>query len=123
MNYLLFCGAVLGLISVVFGAAGDHFIELTPKQSDSFDTAIRYNMLYAVLIICIALVREVNISKQLSKWLLITGLIFTVGTVLFSFSIYASVITNISEITYIVPFGGLMLMAGWISTMLCSFKK
>jgi signal transduction histidine kinase len=36
MNGLLFSGAVLGLISVVFGAAGDHFLDLTRIESGSF---------------------------------------------------------------------------------------
>lgn len=114
MNWLLFCGALLGLISVIFGAAGDHVLDLTPEQSQSLDTAIRYNMLYAVLITSIALVRFTGVSDNLSKKLLLTGGIFTLGAVLFSFGIYVSIFTKISDFTYLTPLGGVIIMAGWI---------
>ncbi|MGH1398012.1 MAG: DUF423 domain-containing protein [Alphaproteobacteria bacterium] len=115
MKGLLFCGALLGLISVIFGAAGDHFLDLTPEQADSLDTAIRYNMLYAVLITSIALVRFADIQVKLSKKLMTTGVIFAVGTALFSFGIYAEIITGISFLVYLTPLGGLTLMVGWVS--------
>ena len=51
MNRLLLCGATLGLISVIMGALGDHGFDLTPERAESMGTAIRYNMLYAVLIV------------------------------------------------------------------------
>jgi uncharacterized membrane protein YgdD (TMEM256/DUF423 family) len=123
MNGLLFSGAVLGLISVVFGAAGDHFLDLTPEQSESLDTAIRYNMLYAILITGIALVQFANIPEKLSKKLMVTGSIFTVGTALFSFGIYTSIITGFSALTYLTPIGGLTIMAGWVSLIGVAVKN
>lgn len=123
MNWLLFCGALLGLISVIFGAAGDHFLELTPEQADSLNTAIRYNMLYAVLITGIALVRFTDISANFSKNLLITGIIFIIGTVLFSFGIYASIITRVAALTYLTPAGGLAIMAGWVSLIFSGYRR
>ena len=123
MNGLLCSGAVLGLISVVFGAAGNHFLILTPEQSESLATAIRYNMLYAVLITAIALIRLADIPAILSKRLRFTGVVFAVGTVLFSFGIYASIITGLSALTYFTPIGGLTLMAGWVSLIGVAVKK
>jgi uncharacterized membrane protein YgdD (TMEM256/DUF423 family) len=123
MNGLLFSGAVLGLISVIFGAAGDHFLTLSSEQAESLDTAIRYNMLYAVLITGIALIRIADIPTSLSKRLWITGVIFAVGTVLFSFGIYISIITGLSALTYLTPIGGLTIMAGWGYLMRVAFQS
>lgn len=106
MNKLLICGAVLGLVSVIMGALGDHGFDLTPEKSESLATAIRYNMLYAVLITALAL------SQQ--KKLFISGAVFAVGTTLFSFSIYFALITGIQQFTYITPFGGVLIIAGWL---------
>lgn len=114
INKLLLCGTILGLISVIMGAFGDHALDLTQENVESLNTAIRYNMLYAVLITCIALVRFTSVSNHLSKKLLLTGGIFASGVILFSFGIYASIFTKISDFTYLTPLGGLIIIAGWI---------
>lgn len=106
MNKLLICGAALGLVSVIMGALGDHGFDLTPEKSESLATAIRYNMLYAVLIVVLALAPP-------EKKLIIPSIIFTIGTAMFSFSIYASLITGVEQLTYITPIGGITIMAGW----------
>ncbi len=107
MNRLLLCGAVLGLVSVIMGALGDHAFDLTPEKAESFETAIRYNMIYAVLIAALAL-------APVDKKLCISGYIFALGTALFSLSIYASLATGITQFTYITPVGGITIMCGWM---------
>ena len=107
MNRLLLCGATLGLISVIMGALGDHGFDLTPERAESMGTAIRYNMLYAVLIVALAITPP-------ERNLHIPGFLFTLGTALFSFSIYASLVSGIDQLTYITPIGGITIMIGWI---------
>lgn len=107
MNKLLLCGAALGLVSVIMGALGDHAFDLTPKNAESLDTGIRYNMIYAVLIVALAL-------APADKKLRIAGYIFALGTAVFSFSIYASLILGIEQLTYITPLGGVIVMSGWV---------
>ncbi len=116
MNKLLISGATLGLIAVIMGALGDHALPLTPDTTESLQTAIRYNMLYAVLISCIALAPSL-------PGLRIAGLVFTAGTTLFSFSIYAAIMTGIDSLTYITPLGGLTIMAGWVCLIYAGFKR
>ncbi len=106
MNRLLLCGAVLGLVSVIMGALGDHALALAPEKTGSLETAIRYNMLYAVLIVVLAM-------APAEKKLRVPGFIFTLGTILFSFGIYAAVITGLEPLTYLTPFGGLTIIMGW----------
>ncbi len=115
MNRLLLCGAVLGLVSVIMGALGDHAFDLTPEQAESLDTAIRYNMIYAVLIVALALASD-------DKKLRISGYIFTLGTALFSFSIYASLAMGIEQLTYITPVGGIIIMCGWVTLIYAALK-
>ncbi len=115
MNKLLLCGAVLGLTSVIMGALGDHGFDLSSAKAESFDTAIRYNMLYAVLIVALALAPPEKNGKK-------PGVIFALGVILFSFSIYASLITSIEELTYITPLGGITIMAGWVILIIKAVK-
>lgn len=107
MNRLLICASVLGLLSVIMGAAGDHAFTLTPAQLESLETAVRYNMLYAAIAAAVALTHPTG--KRL-----LSGIIFAVGAAVFSGSIYLAIATDISQLTYLTPIGGLTLMAGWV---------
>jgi len=42
---------------------------------------------------------------------------FTVGIVLFSFSLYALVLSGITQFAMVTPFGGLVLIASWLSLL------
>ena len=116
MNRLLLCGATLGLVSVIMGALGDHAFNLTPEKVESLDTAIRYNMIYAVLIVVLAL------TAPTDKKLRISGYIFALCTTLFSFSIYTSLAMGIEQLTYVTPVGGITIIAGWITLIIFSLK-
>ena len=116
MNRLLACAGVLGLISVIMGAMGDHAFTLTPAQAESFDTAVRYNMIYAVLAAGIALTQPAG-----KLWL--SGLLFALGSAIFSGSIYLSFALALPALTYLTPLGGLTLMAGWASLILSALCR
>ena len=107
---------MLGLISVIMGAIGDHSFDLNLKQAESLDTAIRYNMIYAVLVVAIAL-------AQPDRKLILAGFIFAAGAAVFSFSIYAAIITGMGFLTYLTPFGGMCIIAGWVALIWSSTKK
>ena len=47
---------------------------------------------------------------QAVKW---SGVLFTAGTILFSFSIYFSVTFGMPAFLSITPFGGITLIAAW----------
>jgi uncharacterized membrane protein YgdD (TMEM256/DUF423 family) len=108
MNKILASGAALGLISVIMGALGDHAFTIAPEKLHSLETAIRYNMLYAVLITALCLAPK-------DYKLYAPAILFTIGTTIFCFSIYAALLSGISQLTYLTPFGGLTLMAAWAS--------
>lgn len=108
MNRIFIGAAFLGFVSVFMGALGDHGFDLTPEKAKSLETAIRYNMIYAVLIVAIAVAPE-------DRKLHIPAYLFTAGTVLFSFSIYGSLLSGIKELTYLTPVGGITIMIGWLA--------
>ncbi len=116
MNKLLLFGAILGLISVIMGALGDHAFALSSEQAESMDTAIRYNMLYAILIVVLAL-------QPSEKKLFLAGFTFALGTSLFSFSIYAALISGIAQFTYLTPIGGITIIFGWAFLIYVALKS
>ena len=111
----LFLGALLGLISVVFGAFAEHGLKasITEENFRFLMTAIRYNQIHAVIITTIGLAILAN--KKLSNILSLklSAISFTLGTILFSFSIYLSATFGIRNLIYITPFGGITLMIAW----------
>lgn len=116
MNRLLAYASAWGFISVMMGAMGDHAFVLSPAQTESFDTAVRYHMIYAVLAAAIALTRPAG--KRL-----LSGVLFAGGATLFAGGIYLSLATGVNALTYLTPLGGLMLMAGWVVLMLSAFGR
>ena len=112
----LIIGAILGFISVAFGAYAEH--GLKEKVSDEYFrflmTAIRYNQIYAIIICSLGL-SFLSIEKiSNNKFIKISSILFIIGTILFSFSIYFGVILNERSIFNITPIGGITLMLAWL---------
>ena len=111
----LIIGAFLGLFSVGFGAYSEHGLRphISEEEFRYLMTAIRYNQVNAVVIVAIGLILTSSHSiKELPvfKW---CSRIFVIGSFLFSFSIYFSILLGIKEITYLTPVGGTALMVAW----------
>jgi len=115
MNRLLLAGALLGLLSVAMGALGDHSFDLSAAAAAGFGTAVRYNMLYAVLVVALSL------APAVWRLTLPAGL-FALGAALFCLSIYAGSISGMRPFFYLTPVGGSILMAGWAALIFRALK-
>jgi uncharacterized membrane protein YgdD (TMEM256/DUF423 family) len=111
LRSLLVVGAASAAISVAAGAFGAHALRsrLEPAQLVTFETAARYQMYHAlgILLVC-ALAERLGARAETAGWL------FVAGTVLFSGSLYALVLTNTRWLGAITPLGGLAFLAGWV---------
>lgn len=113
---ILTFGALLGFISVAFGAYAEHGLRetVTDESFRFLMTAVRYNQVHAVVIVAIGgvLLNGGNLSKiRTLRW---SGALFIIGTVLFSFSIYLSVSLDIPTLVNVTPLGGMTIMAAWL---------
>ena len=113
---ILSLGAILGFISVAFGAYAEHGLRkhLTGEVFRTLMTALRYHQVHAIMIVILGIV--LLQSNKLSvipafRW---SAYAFLVGTALFSFSIYFSVMLRIPTLTRLAPWGGSTLMLGWL---------
>ncbi|AIT09335.1 hypothetical protein LO80_04695 [Candidatus Francisella endociliophora] len=113
----LIIGAILGFISVAFGAYAEHGLktQLSAEHFDFIMTAVRYNQAYAIIIsgIGLALLSSKNLANCLI--LKLSNILFIIGTLLFSFGIYISIVCNIPTVMKLAPIGGTSLMLGWVS--------
>ena len=117
-RYLVIAG-LLGATGVAAGAFGAHALQasVSPERVDIWETAAQYHLIHAAVILALAL----HSRADESRWRLpMIG--FTLGVVLFSFSLYALVLTDITRLAMITPFGGLLLMLSWLMLAIKAFK-
>ena len=121
---ILIIGALLGFFSVAFGAYSEH--GLRPKVSDEefrmLMTAIRYNQINSLMISVLGLFTLLKSGFSNIYLFKRSGLLFIVGTILFSFSIYFSVSFQIPTLLYLTPVGGIILMLSWLSLAYAAYR-
>jgi uncharacterized membrane protein YgdD (TMEM256/DUF423 family) len=122
MDRLFFCVAALfGALAVAAGAFGAHALKarLTPDQLAVFETAARYQMFHALALLAAA--------WAVSRWpgwrTRGAGWCFIGGTLIFSGSLYALTLTGIRALGAITPFGGVLLIAGWLLLALAALRR
>ena len=123
MSFILVSGAILGFISVSFGAYSEHGLKPIVSEEDFrfLMTAIRYNQVNSVIISAIGLFILVA-DKNKIKLFKLSGQIFVIGTLLFSFSIYFSILFKMPNLQYLTPIGGMTLLGAWLIFLISALK-
>ncbi len=118
----LLAGSIYGFLAVALGAFGAHGLKKyipAEKQNllSTFDTGVKYQMYHAIVLLALGLyMKAIDSSPALLKQ---ASLLFSIGILFFSGSIYLLVGLQISEsvglgkIGIITPIGGLILLLAW----------
>ena len=123
---ILIKAAVFGVIAVIGGAFGAHALKaiLSTEHLASFNTGVRYQLIHAVVLLVLFLLKSRFDLKQFN---IAANLIFW-GVVLFSGSIYLLTLKNIIGAEWlkfagpITPIGGTLIIAGWVFIILGGLK-
>jgi uncharacterized membrane protein YgdD (TMEM256/DUF423 family) len=116
-------GGFSGATAVALGALGAHYLKsqlvtgtVTETNLQTFETAVKYQMYHAIMLIILA-----ALFHKFEEGLLIKAAnCFMIGTVLFSGSLYLLStagllgLSNTLWLGPITPVGGLFLIAGWV---------
>lgn len=113
-------GAASGFIAVAAGAFGAHALKarLATDMLAVFETGARYQMFHALALLAVAWAAGHWPGRALAA----SGACFTAGTVLFSGSLYLLALTEWRALGAITPFGGLLLLAGWLLFTLAAWR-
>lgn len=110
-------GALFGMLAIIFGAFGAHALKkiLSEYQLKSFETGVKYQMYHAIVLLILGF--NFQFSTSAMYWC------FTLGVVLFSFSIYGLVLSDakgkkLKFLGPITPLGGLLFVIGWLLILL-----
>ncbi|MCX5747772.1 MAG: DUF423 domain-containing protein [Proteobacteria bacterium] len=97
-------GALNGAIAVGAGAFGAHGLKdrLDARALEVFETAARYQMYHALAMVLAGL-----LGARLP------GVVFQVGIVVFSGSLYALSLSGVKGLGAITPLGGLAFLVAW----------
>jgi uncharacterized membrane protein YgdD (TMEM256/DUF423 family) len=122
MNKNLTITTLLGLTAIILGAFTTHSLRevLSIEEMNSLETGIRYQI-YHVLVLLF-----VNTYADFSdRFKNRVSILFFTGIVFFSGSIYTIYIFGVSakSIWFVTPFGGLLLILGWLTMMIFFLKK
>jgi uncharacterized membrane protein YgdD (TMEM256/DUF423 family) len=121
----LIVGVSFGLLSVVLGAFGAHWLKsalpswgLEPAEQlrrlENWEVAVRYQMYHALALIAVGLFALQYPTRSLQ----ISGAAFTIGVLIFSGCLYGYVFTGMKTFGMIVPLGGLAQIAGWVALLI-----
>ena len=102
---------LLGATAVAAGAFGAHALAatVTPERLAVWETASQYHLIHGAGLVLPALQSEQDGTRW--KWPILG---FTVGVLLFSFSLYALVLTGATMLAMVTPIGGMLLILSWL---------
>ncbi len=101
-------GCLSAMTSVLLGAFGAHGLRniTTPRGLEVWNTAAKYQMYHAIGTLLAVSRAGPVVSKT-------PCMLFTVGTVIFSGSLYALVLTDEKRLGALTPIGGVLFALGW----------
>ncbi|HET9745083.1 MAG TPA: DUF423 domain-containing protein [Chitinophagaceae bacterium] len=119
-------GATLGAIAVALGAFGAHGLKkiVDAETVQTFQTGVQYQMYHSLALLLTGLLYE----KYSQKMTRIAGILFIIGILLFSGSLYliaagrAGGSHSLDKAGIITPFGGVSFIAGWMFMLIATIK-
>ena len=120
-------GAALAAIAVALGAFGAHGLKrIVPAETvQTFQTGVQYQMYHALALVLTGILYE----RSIPKFARIAGILFLIGIILFSGSLYvltagkATETTALDKAGIITPVGGLAFIGGWLFLFLAAIRK
>ncbi|MGF1457338.1 MAG: DUF423 domain-containing protein [Alphaproteobacteria bacterium] len=111
-----------GMLAVGFGAFGAHGLErmaggIDPRDLAAYETGALYHLIHTLAFIGVAM-----LAREGARLARVAGLLFLLGIVLFSGSLYFLGITGSRALVLVTPVGGLCLIFGWMAVAVASLR-
>lgn len=119
-KWYLFLGAVNGFLAVAAGAFAAHGLQgqLDDRALHAFQTGADYQALHGLALLAVGILHH----RDPSRWLEAAGWCMVGGIVLFSGSLYALSLSGLRGLGMITPFGGLLMLGGWVLLAAAALK-
>lgn len=112
--------ALSGALAVMAGAFAAHALhgQVTERLLAAFETGVRYQMWHTLAMLGVLAWRA---SQPVRGQYAVLGC-WTAGIVLFSGSLYAMALLGLRGLGIVTPFGGVLLILGWLALALCALR-
>ena len=109
-----------GLASVIAGALGAH-LTADARGAELLRTGALYGMVHAAALIAVIALAQGREPRRGAA--AVAGWSFALGIVLFSGSLFALAATEAAWLGRVTPFGGGLLMVGWLALTILGFRR
>jgi uncharacterized membrane protein YgdD (TMEM256/DUF423 family) len=112
-NKTLLAGAIFGMIGVALGAFGAHALKsmLTEYgRLDTYELAVRYEVYHALVLLLVGIIQQTSDSRYIR----LSALLFVLGIIGFSGSLYMFCFTQSKVFAFVTPVGGVLLLSAWL---------
>ena len=116
-------GAALAMLAVILGAFAAHGLKqmLDPYDLAIFETAARYQMYHAIALLIVGILA--SMPQFSTRWLKLAAIVFVLGIVLFSGSLYLLALSGIKWLGAVTPLGGVAFIFGWLLLIVAGLKQ
>ncbi|WAH59152.1 DUF423 domain-containing protein [Pseudomonas silvicola] len=120
LRQFLMLAAFFGFTGVGLGAFAAHGLKdrLSSDYLAVFHTGVNYQLIHALALLAVA-VLSVQVPGRLVN---AAAVMFCIGIVLFSGSLYALTLSGVRLFGVITPFGGLAFLVGWACLGMAAWK-
>jgi uncharacterized membrane protein YgdD (TMEM256/DUF423 family) len=110
-GFALPTGALLGGLAVALGAFGAHAMKSSYDEVAlrTFEVGVRYQMYHALALVGCGALHALGFRTR------VASLLFVVGVLLFSGSLYGLALADLRWLGPVTPIGGVAFLAGWIA--------
>jgi uncharacterized membrane protein YgdD (TMEM256/DUF423 family) len=114
-------GTALMAISVMLGAFGAHALKpilLQHNRIETFELGVRYQVYHALAILLLGLLA----TKLQPALLRAAWILFVLGILFFSGSLYYLSLTNQTTLVLVTPLGGTCFIGAWLTLMVAFIR-
>jgi uncharacterized membrane protein YgdD (TMEM256/DUF423 family) len=107
------------MTALMLAAAGGHLFNIEKGSVNYllFNNAVTYQLLHAILILGLSFLKSINF------WIKSAIISLIVGVLLFSGGLFILVIWGKTNMSWITPVGGSLLILGWLNLCISGFGK
>lgn len=113
--------AISGFLATCLGAFGAHAFKskISMDMLAVYQTGVSYQFYHSLALLLLGLL----IIHYDNKYLRLSGVMFCIGIILFSGTLYILAITGIKQLGIITPFGGVAFLLGWLALAAGSINR
>jgi len=120
-NTFIALGALGCFVGVATGAFGAHALEQTVSADrlGTWEKAVDYLFVHSLGLVLLGVLDRLE-SRTCHRW---AGGLMIVGIVLFSGSLFALVLSGVTVLGMITPFGGVSFLLAWLFLAVCYLER